>query len=351
MTANVEQAARKAVSRQTPITVRGEVNAKVQEVRDLLTKLKPEIQASLSSSVPVEYLMSTLMTAIRVNPELLRCTSVSLIGCFIQANQLGLRLDGALGHAYMVPYRNTRKDGVMEAQFMPGYRGLIHLALKSPRVTHLWAGVIRDGDEFFYEYGNAQKIMHKPKLGNNGPILGVYAYAGMTGGGVVFDVLSTEEVERVRAVSKAKESGPWETNTVEMYRKTAVRRLSKYLDLTVEFARAVDLDERLDRGDVEDVTAGLLADPPAESKKKALTEGEADLPGATPDRQPAQFNVASAIQAIKTAQSGKSLGILSSRFDTLFSTGEMDEATHRQLMEAVLARMNELEGANEKQTG
>lgn len=77
----------------------------------------------------------------------------------------------------------------------------------------------------------------------------VYAVAVLKGGGVQFEVMSRAEVEAVRAQSKAGKSGPWVTHWDEMARKSVVRKLFKYLPVSIEAVRAVEIDEKSDRGE------------------------------------------------------------------------------------------------------
>ena len=102
--------------------------------------------------------------------------------------------------------------------------------------------------------------------GKGWPIAYVYAVANFVGGGIQFEVMSRAEVEAVRdksqgyqsAVASAKRrnrpdvDSPWVSYFEEMAKKTAIRRLAKYLPLSVEAARAVAVDEAADRGEFLD---------------------------------------------------------------------------------------------------
>lgn len=161
----------------------------------------------------------------------------------MQASQLGLEPDGVLGQAYLVPYRNR---GQLEAQFQVGYRGYISLAMRSGQVKSISAEVVYEGDKFDYSFGTDQYLKHRPALKGRGEPVGVYAIAALDGGGHVFRVLSVDDVEGVRACSRAKDDGPWVTHWNEMARKTAVRALAKYLPMSVELQRAAVEDEHRD---------------------------------------------------------------------------------------------------------
>ena len=91
----------------------------------------------------------------------------------------------------------------------------------------------------------------------------VYAVAQLKGGGVQFEVMSRAEIEEVRKTSKAGQSGPWSSHWEEMAKKTVIRRLFKYLPVSIEAVRAVEADEKADRGEVvtpSDVFDSTLVD-------------------------------------------------------------------------------------------
>ncbi|EFS5785332.1 hypothetical protein IZR33_000615 [Salmonella enterica] len=63
-------------------------------------------------------------------------------------------------------------------------------------------------------------------------------------GGTQFEVMTRKQIELVRAQSKAGNNGPWVTHWEEMAKKTAIRRLFKYLPVSIEIQRAVSMDEK-----------------------------------------------------------------------------------------------------------
>mgnify|MGYP000213929833 CR=1 FL=1 len=72
--------------------------------------------------------------------------------------------------------------------------------------------------------------------------------AKLKDGGTQFEVMSRKEIERIRAQSKAGSAGPWVSHFEEMSKKTVIRRLFKYLPVSIEMARAVGLDEQAEVG-------------------------------------------------------------------------------------------------------
>ena len=61
-------------------------------------------------------------------------------------------------------------------------------------------------------------------------------------------ILSKEDVDRIRQASKSSSNGPWVTHYAEMAKKTAIRRLAKYLPQYVQglnrVQRAIELEEK-----------------------------------------------------------------------------------------------------------
>ncbi|WP_419832612.1 recombination protein RecT [Endozoicomonas atrinae] len=218
-------------------------------IKDLLRQNKNTIAQSLENTpLTPERLLNVCMTEIRKTPKLRECSQASLLGAVIQSAQLGLEPGSALGHCYLIPFYN-KKVGGLECQFMLGYRGMLALARRSGAIVNIDARVVFAADEFDLLYGTETRVIHKPRLnGDRGGVLGVYAVAQLQGGGSQVEYMTVEEIMKVRDSSKAKNDGPWQTHFEEMAKKTVVRRLFKYLPVSIEALTAVGLDERADAG-------------------------------------------------------------------------------------------------------
>lgn len=211
-------------------------------VQALLEKNKGALAMALPKHMDAGRMIRIAVTSLRRTPALLKCNRVSLISCLFQAAQLGLEVDSGLGHAYLVPFG-------AEVTLIAGYRGLIDLARRSGQISTISAKVVRKGDYFFYEEGLHPKLEHRPKPGNHtSPVEYVYATAHLRDGGTQFEVMHKDEVEAIRAGSRAGKSGPWVKHWDEMARKTVIRRLCKMLPVSVELQRAVTIDEQVDEG-------------------------------------------------------------------------------------------------------
>ena len=227
-------------------------------LRSMLEQAAPKIQQVLPKHLTAERLVRITTAAVSRTPALLECTPMSIVQSVMVSARLGLECDGILGGAYLVPYRN-KKTGNREAQLIPGYRGLIDLARRSGSVVNVWAHPVHENDTFEAEFGMEPKLRHVPTMGEPGEKIAVYACARLADGSTQFELMTAAQVESIKARSRAS-SGPWVTDEDEMWRKTAVRRLAKYLPLSVEMAAAMTLQAGAESGDSSLGQASQLLD-------------------------------------------------------------------------------------------
>jgi recombination protein RecT len=197
--------------------------AKMKDVRGLLEKLKPQMAMALPKHITPDRLMRITLTSITRTPALLDCDRTSLLRAVMEACQLGLEPDNVLGHAYLLPFKG-------KVMLIPGYRGLVELARRSGQVSTIYAENVREKDEFDYEMGLEPTLRHKPLLAEDrGKPLCTYAVCKLKDGGVQFVVMPEWEIQAIAKRSPSVGIGPWKTDTDEMRKKTAVRRLCKMI--------------------------------------------------------------------------------------------------------------------------
>jgi recombination protein RecT len=204
----------------------------LREVTNAFVELRPQLQAALPASVPVQKFERTALTAIQLQPDLLHADRRSLFLSCLQAATDGLIPDGREGA--LVVYRTKVKRGSKEewiekVQWMPMYSGLLKKVRNSQQLASISANVVYSGDAFDYELGDDERIVHKPALTKRGEPVAVYAIAKLKDGSIYREVMPWSDVLRVRESSKAKAGPAWTTWPDEMARKTVIRRLSKRL--------------------------------------------------------------------------------------------------------------------------
>lgn len=210
----------------------------VKTVGLFLVKNKARIANALPSNLTPDRMLSIVMTEIRKVPALAECDQASLFGAVIQASQLGLEIGSHLGHCYLIPFKNKQK-GITECQFIVGYRGMIDLARRSGQIISLQAHAVYENDEFDFAYGLEERLDHVPARSDKGDMIAVYAVAKLVGGGHQIEVMWKSDVDLV-----AKSFGPWKDHYEEMAKKTVIRRLFKYLPVSIELQTAVSQDEK-----------------------------------------------------------------------------------------------------------
>jgi recombination protein RecT len=332
-------------------------NETMASLRTMLETAAPKIQQVLPAHMTAEKLVRITTAAISRTPTLLECTPLSIVQSVMIAARLGLECDGVLGSAYLVPYLNS-KTGRMEAQLIPGYRGLIDLARRSGSVTGVWAHVVHENDVFEVELGLEPSLTHRPAMIAKGAKIGVYAVAKMTDGSAQFEFMSAEQVESIKSRSRAK-SGPWITDEDEMWRKTAVRRLSKYLPLSVEMAAALTLQAGAEAGETSIGQVGSVLDldlgeepEPISTKadqlaakiagKKQVEEPKKEPPAEPPEAEEENPSLSQetryAIRSLRRIKSEDGLKAWNEKFGKIYreSTEEEQEAINAELDEARL---------------
>ena len=230
----------------------------IDQIKHLLSSeaMSKQFRMALPSHIKVEMFTRNLMTALQENPQLADCTRDTLLKSAMTAAQLGLLVGSALGQAYIIPFRN---QGKLEATFIPGYRGYLTLARNSGEVESMQAFEVCAHDEFDYQLGFDVKLHHKPAMGDRGAIKFVYCAVTFKDGGRHLEVMTSAEVEAIRARSKSPNSPAWQKDWMMMARKTVIRRTAKYLPLSVQRLAAMENEHEF--GTSEPMNMGALGGP------------------------------------------------------------------------------------------
>jgi len=240
----------------------------------------PAMLQQLAAALPAgsmtpERMVRLALTEIQRVRKLAICTRESFLGGLLTATAMGLEI-GVAGQGWLVPFYNA-KQRAHEATLIVGYRGMAKLAYRG-KVKDIEARVVYEGDDFSFLFGDEGYIRHRPVFMSADPLKATHAWVLIrTGqGGAVRDVMSREEIEKVRKRSRAGNDGPWITDWPEMAKKTVFRRAAKYAPSSIELERAIELDDQVDRGvpqDLDKVDAALLDMLPEAPEAK---EGEAE---------------------------------------------------------------------------
>lgn len=212
---------------------------KPRTVVDLVQSMQKQFEIALPKHINSERFVRIAITSIRQNPKLAKCSQESLLGALMTSAQLGLE-PGILGQAYLIPYGNN-------VQFQIGYKGMIELLRRSGQLSDIYACEIHKNDDFQITLGLHRDIKHNINFNEDrGEVVGYYAVAVLKDGANSFEFMTKKQVEEHRKkFSKASNNSPWTTDFDEMAKKTVIKKLLKYLPVSVEWLENISKDEKV----------------------------------------------------------------------------------------------------------
>ncbi|MEE0907146.1 MAG: RecT family recombinase [Muribaculaceae bacterium] len=192
--------------------------------------------------------------AMMANSYLIKCATsnpISLVNALKNVALTRSTLNPVLKQGYLVPFGGA-------ITFMPSYMGLVDVLVNNGLVRKVEAHPVFEGEEFEIKHGTGGGIFHKPNPWGKREkenLLGVYYYAVLIDGTEMFDTLSKEEIEKIRKrAPSAKSSSPWDTDYVEMAKKSAIRRAFKMIpkngiseDKVKSLEAVFDYDEKVEQ--------------------------------------------------------------------------------------------------------
>lgn len=258
---------------------------KPKSVKDLIEIRMPEIQKVLPSVISPQQFLRLTLNAIQSTPHLMECTMPSFYGAVMQCAQLGLK-PNVNGEAYLIPFKNNKKGGVYECQFIVGYKGLMLLARRSGEVANIDAQTVYENDEFELSYGFDPMLVHKPYLkGDRGKPVGFYATVMLKDGGKSAHYMTVEDAQKYgKRYSKAYNNSPWMTDFEAMAKKSCLRQVLKYAPMSTDVDGAIRADEKvLKFEENKELDGGIIGieddEPTAEEIAEAQAAIHADADG------------------------------------------------------------------------
>lgn len=208
---------------------------------------RQQVAMCLPKHLTAERFIRMALNALMRTPKLADCTEASVTKCMLTLSELGIEPDGRRAH--LIPFEN-RKQGTVECTLIIDWKGLAELSMRSGVISKLHADLICDKDEFAYDLGDI--LHHRINFREDrGKPYAAYAMAVTKDGQKLVAVMTQSEIEKVRDGSQgwkafkagfAKQS-PWADSPGEMWKKTAFRRLSKWLPLSPEIHDSLEKDE------------------------------------------------------------------------------------------------------------
>lgn len=202
----------------------------MNEIAEVLTNqlALPSVSDALPKDFNKARFVQNAVALMQDNKDLAKYPQAQIVPGLLKGAYLGL--DFFNKECYLIPYGS-------DLQFQVDYKGSIKLAKKYAvrPVDEIYARIVRDGDEFSEEVRDNEPVINfKPKPFNNGKIIGAFAVCQYKDGGAKVEVMSIEQLDAAKRMSKAQTGTAWKFFAEEMYKKTVIRRLCKGIPIELE---------------------------------------------------------------------------------------------------------------------
>lgn len=245
-----------AVQQQAPETkAQQSVNTMLNGILDG-EKMRRRFDELLGKRTP--QFLSSLVSMINDNPDLQQAfyqSPMSVIKSALQAATYDLPIDPALGYAYIVPFNNNVKDEngnwhkKKEATFVPGYKGLQQLCLRTGAYKFIPDAVdVREGELVSYNRLTGEAVFNwiededeRDEL----PIIGFAGYFKLMNGAEKTIYMSRKQINKHEKKNRKGQNMTkgWRESWEDMARKTVIRRLcGKYALMSIEYRNTADRD-------------------------------------------------------------------------------------------------------------
>jgi len=261
----------------------------LKKISDDVERLRGQVQMCLPRHITLDKFMRVTMTAVLGEPDILLADRRSLLQSCIEAAQDGLLPDGREGA--LVVYSTKQADGSYRkmVQWQPMVGGLIKLARQSGELKYIGASLVYSVDEFdLWVDDSGQHMKHKPALTeeHGAPRL-VYAQALLIDGTHFVETILWSEVEKFRALSKAKAAGtPWAQWTDQMAMVRAIKRLCKRLPMSTEAQDAINRSNEREASELGMETGGAQSRTTLENLNAIFGGDQLDTKPAQPPLTP-----------------------------------------------------------------
>lgn len=191
------------------------------------------------------------VTALVTNNKALQdCVPTTVVFATLKATALKLPLDANLGFAYVLPYKNN-KEGITEAQFQIGYKGIVQLAIRSRQFKTINVTDVREGELKGRDRRTGHvilKFIENDAEREKVPVIGYLGYFLLLNGYEKESYWSIEELKKHSlqySQTYKKGYGVWKDNFDAMAKKTVLKLMLNKGDapMSVEMQQAVRYDQ------------------------------------------------------------------------------------------------------------
>ena len=262
--AQQEQEQPKAAATAAPATVpakRSALPAKLSPIQNCFIAPKKAFIAAGGTETEFNREVNFAAQILEKNDYLLQVATQnpdSLITAIKNVGLTKLTLNPELKLGYLVPRKNKGVNGIY---FTSSYMGKREILMRSGCVRWIEANLVYAGDEFELMKGTTSYINHKPDPWGSreqSNIKGGYWVAILNNGEKVFDTVPMARILEIKGRSESVKAGkqsPWDTDFVEMARKTIINTAFSQLpktDISEAMLKVLETEATYDNEEFED---------------------------------------------------------------------------------------------------
>lgn len=185
--------------------------------------------------------ISSVLLSVADSEKLQQCAPVSVYTSALRAATLRLSVDPGIGQAYLIPMGGR-------ATLVVGYKGLHDMAVRTNKYRYINVGPVYEGENVIEDRLSGFHKIEGQKKAHTSAVIGWVGAFELFSGYAHTIYMTIEEIhEHAKKYSKSYNSGPWQTETPKMERKTVLRLLLRhwgYMDPSdVQVLDEIDGDE------------------------------------------------------------------------------------------------------------
>ena len=311
-----------AMAQESNIVQREERREQIGRVAEIVRQERSNIERLLPEHLPTGAFMSALAASLWKSKQLMDGAiqdPESLLVAAREAASLG-HLPGTR-HYWLTPRKRSVEVGNIKVKVesvlgIEGYEGIIERMYRSGGVLSVHADVVYASDRFVMHAGPNGRPLHEvtavggefARRNTRGDRIGVYAYA-MLPGGVPSEVvrLNVDDLAEIRA----KGGSIWNTDPIPMEKKSALRRLEKYVPVSAGYRQTLATAQAFVAAQAPtqplpgDQDPDAVPDPAPGLAGQGAAEGDADGPETGADLDPAAWGGDPAWEGLSVSRPGE----------------------------------------------
>lgn len=187
------------------------------------------VESMLPDHINIDQFVRCAAIAMVQSKDLGQATQDSVIMALTMCAKDGLVPDNKEAALVTFNAKNkTTNQFEKKAQYLPMIDGVVKRARMSGQVASIASKAVYQNDQFEYWMDeNGEHYKYVPTFGSRGDLLLCFAYAKLTNGELIIEVMTLEDINKVKAASKTSSFGPWVDWFDRMGCKAVMHRLCR----------------------------------------------------------------------------------------------------------------------------